>query len=94
MEDIAHSLGEAVGDSHTDICASSAAKALRSRFCLAWGEPACVRRARDCGSDKGDHPHSTRKSPQPQLYERTIMPFTVEITDSSPIVGNHYLQRV
>ena len=54
MEDIAHSLGEAVGDSHTDICASSAAKALRSRVCFAWGEPACVRRAGEAGFGRGD----------------------------------------
>lgn len=54
MEDIAHSLGEAVGDSHTDICASSAVKAARSRFCLAWGEPACVRLAGETGFGRGD----------------------------------------
>lgn len=93
MEDVSHVLDAAVGDFDTDMCLICREGCAES-FLLGVGEPACVRLARDWGSDKGDHPHSTRKSPQPQLYERTIMPFTVEITDPSPIVGNHDLRKV
>jgi len=48
VEDLAHLLGEQVGDFNTDmrlICREG----LTEAFLLAWGEPACARRARDCG---------------------------------------------
>ena len=48
MEDLAHLLGEQIGDFDTDmrlICREGLTKA----FLLARGEPACVRRAKDCG---------------------------------------------
>jgi len=48
MEDVSDLLGAAVGDFDTDmrlICHEG----LTEAFLLAWGEPACVRRAKDCG---------------------------------------------
>ena len=48
MEDVAHLLGAVVGDFDTDmglICREGCAES----FLLAWGEPACARRAKDCG---------------------------------------------
>ena len=44
-----------VGDFDTDmrfICREG----LTEAFLLVWGEPACVRRAKDCGFDRGDRP--------------------------------------
>ena len=55
MEDLAHLLGAVVGDVDTDvrlICHEG----LTESFLLTWGEPACVRRAKDCGPSRGDHP--------------------------------------
>lgn len=62
MEDVSHVLDAAVGDFDTDMCLICREGCAES-FLLGVGEPACVRLARDWGSDKGDHPHSTRKSP-------------------------------
>ena len=48
VEDVAHLLGAVVGDFDTDvrlICREG----LSESFLLTWGEPACVRRAKDCG---------------------------------------------
>ena len=63
MEDVSHVLDAAVGDFDTDMCLICREGCAES-FLLGVGEPACVRLARDWGSDKGDHPHSTRKSRQ------------------------------
>ena len=48
MEDVSDSLGAVVGDFDTDmrlICREG----LTEAFLLAWGGPACARRAKDCG---------------------------------------------
>ena len=59
MEDVSDLLGAAVGDFDTDmrlICREGLTKA----FLLARGEPACVRRARDCGPGERGSPVRAR----------------------------------
>ena len=55
VEDLAHLLGAVVGDFDTDmrlICCEG----LTESFLLAWGELARVRRAKEAGFGRGDHP--------------------------------------
>ena len=55
VEDVSDLLGAVVGDFNTDmrfICREG----LTEAFLLTRGEPACVRRAKEAGSDRGDRP--------------------------------------
>ena len=55
VEGVSDLLGEQVGDFDTDmrfICREG----LTEAFLLTWGEPACVRRVKEVGFDRGDHP--------------------------------------
>ena len=55
VEDVSDLLGAVVGDFDTDvrlICHEG----LTEAFLLTWGEPACVRRAKEAGFNRGDRP--------------------------------------
>ena len=55
VEDVAHLLGAVVGDFDTDVCLICR-EGLTESFLLTWGEPACVRRAKEAGFGRGGHP--------------------------------------
>ena len=55
MEDVSDLLGAALGDFDTDMRLIYH-EGLTEAFLLTWGEPACARRAKEAGFDRGDRP--------------------------------------
>ena len=55
VEDVSDLLGAVVGDFDTDMCLICREGCAES-FLLARGELACVRRAKEAGFGRGDHP--------------------------------------